>query len=168
MPGPVPPDRDCILANLILAAGLLDPAQLVGADQLFEVVHPLPEVFSLIGLLHEDAMILRFQNVLLGDDVDVLIHGLFRADERLMGTQGHGAAGIDQRVARDACEGYDDETELYYGRSAADSPDIDGLVHFEGEEGGVRPGGFYRVKVTNFYDGELVGVRYDDNEEEAQ
>ena len=101
-PGPVPPDRDCVLPDLILAAGLLDPAQLVGADQLFEVVHPLPEVFSLIGLLHEDAMILRFQNVLLGDDVDVLIHGLFRADERLMGTQGHGAAGVDQCIARNA------------------------------------------------------------------
>ena len=72
------------------------------------------------------------------------------------------------KVVEVLCEGYDDETELYYGRSAADSPDIDGLVHFEGEEGGVRPGGFYRVKVTNFYDGELVGVRYDDDEEEAQ
>ena len=72
------------------------------------------------------------------------------------------------KVIEVLCEGYDDETELYYGRSAADSPDIDGLVHFEGEEGGVRPGGFYRVKVTNFYDGELVGVRYDDEEEEAQ
>ena len=72
------------------------------------------------------------------------------------------------KVIEVLCEGYDDETELYYGRSAADSPDIDGLVHFEGEEGGVRPGGFYRVKVTNFYDGELVGVRYDDDEEEAQ
>ena len=72
------------------------------------------------------------------------------------------------KVVEVLCEGYDDETELYYGRSAADSPDIDGLVHFEGEEGGVRPGGFYRVKVTNFYDGELVGVRYDDEEEEAQ
>ena len=72
------------------------------------------------------------------------------------------------KVIEVLCEGYDNETELYYGRSAADSPDIDGLVHFEGEEGGVRPGGFYRVKVTNFYDGELVGVRYDDEEEEAQ
>ena len=72
------------------------------------------------------------------------------------------------KVIEVLCEGYDDETELYYGRSAADSPDIDGLVHFEGEEGGVRPGGFYRVKVTNFYDGELVGVRYEDDEEEAQ
>ena len=47
-------------------------------------------------------MILRFQNVLLGDDVDVLVHGLFRADERLMGTQGHGAAGVDQCIARNA------------------------------------------------------------------
>ena len=77
-------------------------------------------------------------------------------------------ANIVGKVIEVLCEGYDDETELYYGRSAADSPDIDGLVHFEGEEGGVRPGGFYRVKVTNFYDGELVGVRYDDDEEEAQ
>ena len=60
------------------------------------------------------------------------------------------------------CEGYDDETELFYGRSDADSPGIDGIVHFEGEEGGVRPGGFYQVKVTNVYDGELVGVLYEE------
>ena len=60
------------------------------------------------------------------------------------------------------CEGYDDETELFYGRSDADSPGIDGIVHFEGEEGGVRPGGFYQVKVTDVYDGELVGVLYEE------
>lgn len=62
------------------------------------------------------------------------------------------------------CEGYDDETELFYGRSDADSPGIDGLVHFEGEEGGVRPGEFYHVKVTGAYDGELVGVLYEEEE----
>ena len=62
------------------------------------------------------------------------------------------------------CEGYDDDTELFYGRSDADSPGIDGLVHFEGEEGGVRPGEFYQVKVTNAYDGELVGVLYEEEE----
>ena len=61
------------------------------------------------------------------------------------------------------CEGYDDETELYFGRSQYDSPEIDGIVHFEGEEGGVAPGGFYQVKITNTYDGELIGVI--DNEE---
>lgn len=63
------------------------------------------------------------------------------------------------------CEGYDDETELFYGRSQYDSPEIDGVVHFEGEEGGVAPGGFYPVKITNAYDGELIGVI--DQEEEA-
>ena len=45
------------------------------------------------------------------------------------------------QVVEVLCEGYDDETELYYGRGYADSPGIDGLVHFEGEEGGVRPRG---------------------------
>ena len=63
------------------------------------------------------------------------------------------------------CEGYDDEAELFYGRSQYDSPEIDGVVHFEGEEGGVAPGGFYPVKITNAYDGELIGVI--DQEEEA-
>lgn len=64
------------------------------------------------------------------------------------------------------CEGYDDDTELYFGRSEFDSPGIDGIVHFEGEEGGVAPGGFYPVKITSVYDGELVGV-IDNEEEEA-
>ena len=62
------------------------------------------------------------------------------------------------------CEGYDDETELFYGRAVWDSPEIDGTVHFEGEEGGVVPGGFYQVKITGAYDGELVGVRYEEEE----
>ena len=62
------------------------------------------------------------------------------------------------------CEGYDEETELFFGRGEADSPGIDGLIHFEGEEGGVRPGEFYSVKITNTYDGELVGVLYEEEE----
>lgn len=66
------------------------------------------------------------------------------------------------------CEGYDDDTELFFGRSDADSPGIDGVVHFEGEEGGVRPGGFYQVKITGTYDGELVGVLYEEEEVSAQ
>lgn len=69
------------------------------------------------------------------------------------------------KVLEVLCEGYDDETELYFGRSTADSPEIDGLVHFEGEEGGVAPGGFYQVKITNVYDGELIGVRYEEESE---
>lgn len=30
------------------------------------------------------------------------------------------------------CEGYDEEQRMFYGRSYADSPDIDGLVYFDG------------------------------------
>ncbi len=45
------------------------------------------------------------------------------------------------QVVEVLCEGYDDETELYYGRSYADSPGIDGLVHFEGGgRGACAPG----------------------------
>ena len=73
-------------------------------------------------------------------------------------------AGMVGQVVPVLCEGYDEETELFYGRSPADSPGIDGLVHFEGEEGGVAPGNFYAVKITNTYDGELVGVLYEEEE----
>ncbi len=72
--------------------------------------------------------------------------------------------GMVGQVVPVLCEGYDDETELYFGRSPADSPDIDGLVHFEGEEGGVSPGAFYSVKITNTYDGDLIGVLYEEEE----
>ncbi len=68
------------------------------------------------------------------------------------------------KITEVLCEGYDDETELWFGRAAWDSPEIDGIVHFEGEEGGVRPGEFYSVKITDAYDGELIGVRYEEEE----
>ena len=90
------------LPHTVVAAGLLDPAQLIGPDQLFEVVDLLPQDLALVGLLHEDAVVLRLEDVLLGEDVQILVHGLFGALEGLVGAQGHGATGIDQRVARDA------------------------------------------------------------------
>mgnify|MGYP007115059531 FL=1 len=90
------------LPHTVVAAGLLDPAQLIGPDQLFEVVDLLPQDLALVGLLHEDAVVLRLEDVLLGEDVQILVHSLFGALEGLVGAQGHGAAGIDQRVARDA------------------------------------------------------------------
>ena len=73
--------------------------------------------------------------------------------------------GMTGQVVEVLCEGYDDETELFYGRSYADSPGIDGLVHFEGEEGGVAPGNFYQVKVTGNYDGELIGILYEEDDQ---
>ena len=55
-----------ILPHLILTAGLFDPAQLIGRYQLFEIVHPLPQHLALVGVLHQDAVVLGLQNVFLG------------------------------------------------------------------------------------------------------
>ncbi len=54
------------------------------------------------------------------------------------------------------CEGYDDENEAYFGRTYADSPDIDGRVFFTAENT-VRVGSFVSVRITDVADGELCG-----------
>lgn len=54
------------------------------------------------------------------------------------------------------CEGYDPETDRYFGRTYADSPDIDGRVVFEGN--GVKVGNFFMVKITGVCDGDLTGI----------
>jgi ribosomal protein S12 methylthiotransferase len=53
------------------------------------------------------------------------------------------------------CEDYDEELETWRGRSWADSPDIDGVVFFQGES---APGEFVRVELTDIIDGEVCGV----------
>ena len=55
------------------------------------------------------------------------------------------------------CEGYDADEECYYGRTYADSPDIDGRILFDAEEE-IEPGTFVTVEVTDACDGELIGV----------
>ena len=59
------------------------------------------------------------------------------------------------------CEGYDPETEQYFGRTYADSPDIDGRVVFDSEKT-VRSGSFVQVKITGVADGDLVGISKED------
>ena len=59
------------------------------------------------------------------------------------------------------CEGYDPETEQYFGRTYADSPDIDGRVVFDSERT-VRPGSFVQVQITGVCDGDLVGISEED------
>ena len=54
------------------------------------------------------------------------------------------------------CEGWDEEEEAYFGRTYADSPDIDGKVWFSAERT-VKTGEFVNVKITDVYDGDLVG-----------
>ena len=54
------------------------------------------------------------------------------------------------------CEGYDPETDQYFGRTYGDSPEIDGRVVFTGEET-IHPGSFVMVQITGVCDGDLVG-----------
>ena len=58
------------------------------------------------------------------------------------------------------CEGYDADEECWYGRTFADSPDIDGRILFDSEEE-LTPGDFVTVEVTDACDGELIGVMED-------
>lgn len=54
------------------------------------------------------------------------------------------------------CEGYDPEREQYFGRTYADSPDIDGRVFFD-SEAPVKVGSFVMVHITDVCDGDLCG-----------
>ena len=55
------------------------------------------------------------------------------------------------------CEGCDAEHGLFFGRSFADSPDIDGKVWFTAEKP-VEPGTFVNVFVGSVEDGDPVGA----------
>ena len=52
-------------------------------------------------------------------------------------------------------EGYDRFAECWYGRSYADSPEVDGKVFFTGK--GIVPGEFVKVRITDTLEGNLVG-----------
>ena len=54
------------------------------------------------------------------------------------------------------CEGFDPQAQMFYGRSYAESPDIDGRVWFTAEEE-VPAGTFVSVRLTGTMDGDLTG-----------
>jgi len=58
------------------------------------------------------------------------------------------------KVLRVLVEGYDSETGCMYGRSFADSPDVDGRVYFDYD---AEPGEFVNVRITDSYGGDLAG-----------
>ena len=53
-------------------------------------------------------------------------------------------------------DGYDEEMEQFYGRTYADSPDIDGRVWLASEEP-IREGDFVKVRIDGCVDGDLSG-----------
>lgn len=54
------------------------------------------------------------------------------------------------------CEGYDSENEAYFGRSYAESPEIDGRIWFTSRTP-ILTGGFVTIELDDVMDGELVG-----------
>ena len=65
------------------------------------------------------------------------------------------------------CEGYDADEDAYFGRTYADSPDIDGKLWFTASRD-VAVGEFVNVVVTGTYDGELVGILEEDYHDDCE
>lgn len=53
-------------------------------------------------------------------------------------------------------DGFDTIAEVYYARSFADAPDVDGRVYFKSERK-IAPGEFVNVKITEALDYDLIG-----------
>ena len=53
-------------------------------------------------------------------------------------------------------EVFDGQAQMYFGRSYAESPDIDGRIYFTADQE-VEPGTFVNVRLTGTMDGELTG-----------
>jgi len=62
------------------------------------------------------------------------------------------------RIYTVLCDGFDTVAEIYYGRSYADAPDVDGKVYFTSAEK-VSEGEFVEVRITEALDYDLVGER---------
>lgn len=83
------------------------------------------------------------------DRLDILMRAQGEINEKL----NEGKVGS---VVRVLCEDYDPAAEIYYGRSEADAPEIDGKVYFRSKEK-IEPGTFVSVKVTEALDYDLSG-----------
>ncbi len=83
------------------------------------------------------------------DRLDILMREQAEINEKLNQSK----IGSTLRVL---CEDYDPAAEIYYGRSEADAPEIDGKVYFRSKEK-IAPGTFVSVKVTEALDYDLSG-----------
>ena len=60
------------------------------------------------------------------------------------------------KVINVLCEDFDPVSDLYFGRSESDAPEIDGKVFFKSDEK-IAPGEFVRVKIRKITDYDLYG-----------
>lgn len=61
------------------------------------------------------------------------------------------------------CEGYDRYAECFFGRSKADSPDVDGRVFFRAKGRKPKAGEFINVLVEDFIDCDPIGVMVEED-----
>ena len=73
-------------------------------------------------------------------------------------------ASCEGKIMQVLCDGYDSDEDCYYGRTYADSPDIDGRIWFTSSRH-VKTGEFVNVCVVGAYDGELTGMLEEDMED---
>ena len=81
--------------------------------------------------------------------------------EKLMTFQADVSAKRNQSRIGTTCEvlieGYDEDSDLYYGRSYAEAPDADGKILVE-SSGELETGKYYNVELTYAYDFDIKGV----------
>ena len=73
-------------------------------------------------------------------------------------------ASCEGKIMQVLCDGYDPDEACYYGRTYADSPEIDGRIWFTSSRH-VKTGDFVNVCVVGAYDGELTGIAEEDMED---
>ena len=64
-------------------------------------------------------------------------------------------------------DGYDEDQEQFYGRTYADSPDIDGKVWLASEEP-LREGDFVMVTIDGCVDGDLTGYVVEEKDDNCK
>ena len=84
------------------------------------------------------------------DRYDILMQTQLTVSEELNNSK----IGTELTVITD---GYDAVAEIYFGRSEADAPDVDGKVYFRAPKGKYTFGDFVKVKITEALDYDLVG-----------
>lgn len=72
---------------------------------------------------------------------------------------------LEDKVIEVVVEGFDRYGECYFGRSAADAPDIDGKIFFTSPARRLVPGLFVNVRITEIMDYDLIGVVEDESAE---
>ena len=60
-------------------------------------------------------------------------------------------------------DGYDEEYEQFFGRTFADSPEIDGRVWIASQEP-LHEGDFVMVQIDGTQDGDLIGILIEEEE----